>query len=226
MLQALGFDFLDSDGNQISRGAEGLKNLSSISYSNVIPELKECSFKIACDVTNPLCGKLGCSNVYGPQKGATPKMIEEMDSWLKNYAQTTCGDPEYPGSGAAGGMGYAFRTFMNATLEPGIQIVLNETKLEDYLKGADIVVTGEGRMDSQTIMGKAPIGVAKLAKKYGKKVIAFCGCATDDAKICNDYGIDAFFPVLRNIVTLDEALSKEVAIKNLSETANQVFRLL
>lgn len=225
MLQALGFEFLDFEGHPISRGAEGLKNLSSINHSNVNSELKECSFKVACDVTNPLCGDLGCSNVYGPQKGANPKMIEEMDSWLKNYALISCGDPDFPGSGAAGGMGYAFRSFMNATLEPGIQIVLDETRLEDYIKNADIVVTGEGRMDSQTVMGKAPVGVAGLAKKYGKKVIAFCGCATDDAKICNEHGIDAFFPVLRNVVTLEEALDKDVAKKNLTETANQVFRI-
>lgn len=226
MLQALGFEFLDSEGNQICRGAEGLKDLATINYSKAIPELKECTFKVACDVTNPLCGELGCSRIYGPQKGATSDMIEDMDYWLKNYAQISCGNPDFPGSGAAGGMGYAFRTFLNASLEPGIQIVLDETRLEDYIKNADIVVTGEGRMDSQTVMGKAPVGVAKLAKKYGKKVIAFCGCASDDAKICNEYGIDAFFPVLRNIVTLEEALTKDVAVKNLSETANQVFRLL
>jgi len=226
MLQALGFEFLDSSKKQIARGAKGLESLIDIRFNNVTPELSSCSFKVACDVTNPLCGKLGCSRVFGPQKGATPEQIELMDAWLSNYAKLSGGDKDYPGAGAAGGMGFAFKTFLNASLEPGIGIVLKETRLEDYIKDADIVVTGEGRMDSLTIMGKAPVGVAALARKYDKRVIAFCGCSSDDADVCNEFGIDAYFAVLRNVVSLEEALDKKNAAFNLSQTAKQVFRLL
>lgn len=226
MLQALGYDFLDKDNNPVPRGAIGLKELVSISSKNAVLALDDCTFKIACDVTNPLCGENGCSRVYGPQKGATEDMISKMDEWLRRYAVLSGGDANYPGTGAAGGMGFAFRTFLNASLEPGIEIVLTETNLESKIQDVDIVITGEGRMDSQTVMGKAPVGVAKLAKKYGKKVIAFCGCATDDAGICNEYGIDAYFPILKQVCTLEKALDKETAKKNLSDTAEQVLRLL
>lgn len=226
MLQALGYEFLDDNNQEIKRGAIGLKDLATISKKNVIAGLDECTFKIACDVKNPLCGEYGCSKIYGPQKGATDDMIKDMDLWLGEYARISGGDMNYPGTGAAGGMGYAFLTFMNGSLEPGIDIVLHETRLEDKIKQADIVITGEGRMDSQTVMGKAPVGVAKLAKKYDKKVIAFCGCATEDAGICNDHGIDAYFPILRSVCSLEEALSKEVAMSNLSNTTEQVFRLI
>lgn len=227
MLAALGYEFLDGNGDPIALGAKGLKDLHKISADNVIPELKECSFHIACDVTNPLCGERGCSAVYGPQKGATPEMIKEMDCWLENYAALSGGaDKDYPGAGAAGGLGFAFLAFTNAQLKLGIKIVLDEINIESDIKTADIVVTGEGRLDSQTVMGKAPIGVAELAKKYGKKVIAFSGCVTEGAEACNDHGIDAFFPVLRAVTTLEEALDVNNAYKNLTATAYQVFRLI
>lgn len=226
MLTALGFEFLDKEGAPIKPGAIGLKDLAAISTKNVLPELKECVFRVACDVKNPLCGDNGCSAVYGPQKGATEAMVRDMDAWLNNYGKLSCGDMNYEGTGAAGGLGFAFLTFLNAKLEPGIDIIIEETGLNDKIKNADIVITGEGRMDSQTIMGKVPVGVAKLAKKHSKKVIAFCGCEGDGANICNEYGIDAFFPILRRVVTLDEALNKEVASDNLTKTAEQVFRLI
>lgn len=231
MLQALGFDFLDKDGRQIAHGCKGLKDLAEIKADHAAPELKGCQFLIACDVTNPLCGENGCSAVYGPQKGATPDMVRDMDGWLKAYAEKAKkvfpdADPDYPGSGAAGGLGFAFAAFLKGELKSGISIVLEETHLEDYLKDADVVVTGEGRLDFQTAMGKAPIGVAKLAKKHGAKVIAFAGSVTDDASACNENGIDAFFPVLRRICTLAEAMKPENAKKNLTDTSEQVFRLL
>ncbi len=231
MLSSLGFEFLDKNGNKIDLGAKGLEHLHSISAENVVKELKDCRFRIACDVKNPLCGKNGCSYVFAPQKGATLGMIEKMDGWLLNYAsvaQKTFPDADinHPGAGAAGGLGFAFLTFTNAALESGIDIVLEQTKLEEYIKTADIVVTGEGRLDSQTVMGKAPIGVAKLAKKHGKRVIAFSGCVAEGAEICNDHGIDAFFPIMRSVVTLEQALNTDNAYKNLVSTANQVFRLI
>ena len=231
MLQALGYAFLDKDGKQVLPGARGLKDITEITDAYVIPELAECKFRVACDVTNPLCGELGCSAIYGPQKGATPEMIKDMDQWLGAYAELAKGrfpkaDPEYPGTGAAGGMGFAFLTFTDAVLESGINIVLDKTKLEDYIKDADLVITGEGRMDGQTAMGKAPVGVAKLAKKHGKKVIAFAGAVQRDARACNDAGIDAFFPILRGVVTLEEAMKNENAKQNMADTVEQVIRLM
>ena len=158
-------------------------------------------------------------------------MILQMDKWLADYAKLAAeynprADREYPGTGAAGGMGFAFLSFTNAVLESGIRIVLEETRLEDYVKDADIVVTGEGRLDGQTVMGKAPSGVADIAKKYGKPVVAFAGCVTPDAIACNEHGIDAFFPILRGVVTLQEAMDGANAHKNMADTVEQVFRLL
>ena len=231
MLQALGYQFTNVLGEEVAEGARGLKELKAISDENVIPELAECEFKIACDVTNPLCGERGCSAVYGPQKGATPEMVEEMDQWLFEYAALACekfskANPAFPGTGAAGGLGFAFLTFTNAVLESGIKIVLEETKLSEYVKDADIVITGEGRLDFQTSMGKAPIGVAKLAKEYGKPVLAFAGAVTKDAVACNENGIDAFFPILRGVTSLEEAMKTENANANMADTVEQVFRVL
>lgn len=231
MLQALGYGFLDAAGRQVPYGAEGLARIVKITDDRVVPELKECHFKIACDVTNPLCGEQGCSAVFGPQKGATSSMVEEMDKWLMHYAALTKekypqSDRNKPGTGAAGGLGFAFLSYTNAVLESGVKIVLEETKLEEYIKNADIVITGEGRLDGQTVMGKAPIGVAGMAKKYGKRVLAFSGCTTEDAVLCNHHGIDAFFPILRSVTTLEEAMSPEKARENLAATVEQVFRLI
>lgn len=231
MLQALGYSFLDAAGNQIPFGAKGLSVLETISDEHVNPQLKDCNFKIACDVTNPLCGENGCSAIYGPQKGASPSMIAQMDEWLSDYAHLT--QEKYPkssmtqpGTGAAGGLGFAFLSYTNAVLESGIKIVLDETRLESYIADADIVITGEGRLDGQTVMGKAPIGVAGIAKKYQKPVIAFSGCVTEDATTCNQHGIDAFFPILRTVTTLDDAMYPETARKNMVAAVEQVFRLI
>lgn len=231
MLQALGFDFLDKDGKPIAFGAQGLEHLAAIGSDSVLPELAKCEFKIACDVNNPLCGEKGCSAVYGPQKGATPSMIMQMDKWLDNYATLAKekfpnADPNKAGTGAAGGLGFAFLTFTNAVLESGIKIILEETSLEHYIEDADIVLTGEGRLDGQTAMGKAPIGVAKLAKKFNKPVVAFAGSVTKEATECNKNGIDAFFPILRGVVSLEEAMKPENAKANMADTTEQVFRLL
>lgn len=231
MLQALGFGFLDKNGRQIRFGASGLADLCTITDDNVLPELSECTFRVACDVTNPLCGEHGCSAVFGPQKGATPTMIDQMDHWLSGYA-TLAGkkypkaDPCHAGAGAAGGLGFAFLTFLNATLESGIQIVLDETHLSDHIKKADIVITGEGCLDGQTVMGKAPIGVAGIAKSFGKPVIAFSGCVTKEASTCNAAGIDAFFPIQQGAVSLADAMNKKNAAENLCDTVEQVFRLI
>ncbi len=232
MLQALGFGLLDEEGRQVTYGAKGLKDIVTITSDNVIPQLKDCIFHIACDVNNPLCGSKGASAVYGPQKGADEAMVADMDKWLADYAKLTneqyneAVSKDAAGTGAAGGLGFAFLAYLNGSLEPGIDLILEQTKLEEYVKDADVVVTGEGRLDFQTAMGKAPIGVAKLAKKYGKKVVAFAGSVTKDAVECNKNGIDAFFPILRGICTLEDAMKTENARENMMDTVEQVFRLL
>ena len=231
MLQALGFGMLNDNGAQVSFGAKGLQELRTITTEHVLPELAECEFRVACDVTNPLCGERGASAVYGPQKGATPAAILQMDKWLGDYAALAKtvnpdADPDIPGSGAAGGMGFAFLAFLGGKLNSGTRIVLDETRLEDYVKDADFVVTGEGRLDEQTVMGKAPSGVAKIAKRNGKTVIAFSGSVTEDATACNAKGIDAFFPILRSVVSLQDAMDHNNAAHNMANTVEQVFRLI
>lgn len=231
MLQALGFGLLDAEGRDIPRGAQGLKKLARIETAGALPALAGCRFRVACDVTNPLCGEKGASAIFGPQKGARPADIPRMDAWLAAYAQTAAkafpgADPESPGTGAAGGLGFAFRTFLSGELEPGVQIVLEETRLAEALTGADVVVTGEGRLDGQTAMGKAPVGVARLAKARGCLVLALAGGVTRDAGACNGAGIDAFFPAVRGVTTLAEAMDPENARANLADAAEQAFRLL
>ena len=231
MLQALGYGLLDGTGRQAAFGAKGLRDLADITMKDALPELRDCVFRVACDVTNPLCGERGASAVYGPQKGASPEVIVQMDHWLERYAELARrklprADPLHPGTGAAGGLGFAFRTFLNASLEPGVQIVLEETRLEEYVRGADVVVTGEGRLDGQTAMGKAPVGVAALAKKYGALVVAFSGCIARDAGVCNERGIDAFFPILQSALSLEEAMEPRNARRNMAAAVEQAFRLI
>ena len=231
MLTALGYKFLDENGQELFGCGESLQKICKIDTSNVMPELAECTFRVACDVTNPLCGELGASHVYGPQKGATEEMVAILDAGCHHFAEMTkevlgIDNENLPGAGAAGGLGYTFATYLGGELKSGIQIVLDEINLEEDLKDADFVVTGEGRLDHQTSMGKAPIGVAKLAKKHGATVIAFAGSVTNDAKACNAAGIDAYFPILRSITTLDEAMQKDNASYNMTHTAEQAFNLL
>ena len=231
MLQALGYGFLDGEGRPIPHGAQGLSQLARITLDRVLPQLAECQFRVACDVTNVLCGPQGCSAVYGPQKGATPEMVQDMDQWLDHYAQLAravypdTAHPDAPGTGAAGGLGFAFQTFTRGVLEPGVSIVLEETHLEKFIREADLVITGEGRLDGQTAMGKAPVGVAQLAKRYHKPVVALAGCVTSDATTCHVQGIDAFFPVLPGPCSLEQAMEPDTTRANLAATAQQVFRL-
>lgn len=231
MLQALGYEFFDSDGKPIAQGIDSLDKIEKISANNALQELDECHFQIACDVRNPLCGENGAVYVFGLQKGVKEDEKEALDKKMRHYADKTAkfigrDNSNAEGAGAAGGLGFAFLSYLkNAELKPGIDIVLDAIRLEDAVKSSDIVVTGEGRMDFQTAMGKVPIGVAHLAKRYNNKVIAFAGSVTDDAVKCNKEGIDAFFPIVRGVSTLDEAMDKETAKKNMALTAEQVFRL-
>lgn len=231
MLCALGFRFYDKNGNDIHPSNEGLKDLSKIDLSNADPRLKECSFKIACDVDNPLTGKRGSASVYGPQKGANPNEVEIIDDNLSLFHKKTMevikdADDIYPGVGAAGGLGYAFKNYLGAELSPGIELILQILNAKDYLSEADLVITGEGKIDFQSSMGKAPTGVAKLAKKYGANVIAFAGVVDNDAVEVNNHGIDAFFPILDQIRSVEEAMDTKKAEENLRRCVNQVFRLI
>ena len=231
MLQALGFALSDETGAPIEKGAQGLEKLHTVSVENAHPALKECDFRIACDVKNPLCGTLGCSAVYGPQKGATKETIPQMDAWLARYASLvrrviSTSDPDLPGAGAAGGLGFAFAALLGGKLQSGISLVLDAIRAKEHIQNADIVLTGEGRLDAQSAMGKAPVGVATLAKECGKPVIALAGCVTKDAAACNTEGIDAFFPILRGVVSLEEAMDNDHAKRNLTDTVEQVFRLI
>ena len=232
MLQALGYVFYDEEGKILPPAAESLGRISRISKDHVPEVLEECRFLIACDVSNPLCGENGAVCVYGPQKGVKEDEMEKLDAAMRHYAEKTAaftGKENSPaaGAGAAGGLGFAFLSyFADAELKSGISVVLEAVGLEKEVKDADIVVTGEGRLDAQTAMGKAPAGVAKLAKQYGCRVLAFAGSVSDDAGVCNEEGIDAFFPVVRGITTLEEAMKPENAGKNIALTVEQVFRLL
>ncbi len=231
MLQALGFGMMDADSRQVRFGAVGLADLYMITARGAMPELEQCTFHVACDVKNPLCGENGCSVVFGPQKGAKEEEIKQMDQWMAHYGKLAKeviehADMNLEGAGAAGGLGFAFATFLNGTLESGSKIVMDVMNLEESIKEAELVITGEGCLDGQSIMGKGPIQVAQLGKKYGKKVVAFAGCIGEDAYLCHDYGIDAYFPIIQKAMSLDHAMDPRIARNNLMSTVMQVMRIL
>lgn len=231
MLKAMGFSFLDQKGEDVGEGAQALQKVASVSFNHVCPQLKECYFQVACDVKNPLCGKEGATYIYGSQKGILDKDKPAVDQGMAHFADIVetamkkeCSDIE--GAGAAGGLGFAFLSCLNGELVSGIDLVMRETGLEEEIKDADIVVTGEGCLDAQTAMGKAPTGIAGIAHKYGAKVIAFAGAITDRSTACSRTEMDAVFPILDKAVTLEEAMEPERAKKNLQDCVEQVFRLL
>ena len=235
MLKALGYEFLDELGNDVGEGGQALSKIHTIKSDNVNKNISLCNFKIACDVTNPLYGENGATYIYGPQKGVTEEMKVTLDQGMAQFALQTAmhfgvNHALTPGAGAAGGLGFAFLSYLNGELTPGIDLILDAVGLEEELLASYndnlIVITGEGRLDHQTAMGKAPVGVARLAKKHGAKVIAFAGAVTKDAASCNDAGIDAFFPIVRGVTTLEEAMNPENARENMIATVEQVFRLL
>ena len=235
MLKALGFEFLDESVNDVGEGGQALSKIHTIKSDKVNKNIYLCNFKIACDVTNPLYGENGATYTYGPQKGVTEDIKETLDQGMTHFALQTAthfglNHALTPGAGAAGGLGFAFLSYLNGELTPGIDLILDAVGLEEELTNSSdsrlIVITGEGRLDHQTAMGKAPVGVARLAKKHGAKVIAFAGAVTKDAASCNDAGIDAFFPIVRGITTLEEAMKPENARENMVATVEQVFRLL
>ena len=216
MLQALGAKLTDKDGNDIRTGCAGLKDLAAVDLSTLTG--KGIDITVASDVTNPLCGPDGASHVYGPQKGATYETAEQMDGWLKHFAETSGFDPYEKGTGAAGGMSFALKNFLGANIRSGADIVTGITGAEELIKNCDIVITGEGRMDSQTVNGKAPYKILQLGTKYGKRVIGITGILGDGYEDCIKAGFEKIVPLVRpTMVTSD-------AINSVKETAQELFK--
>ncbi len=229
MVQALGAKLLDSEGNPLGQGGGALETLARIDISELDRRLHDCRIEVACDVTNPLTGKEGATAIFGPQKGATPEMITRLDTALAHYAELIKRDLDLDvldlaGGGAAGGMGAALFAFCGAELRQGIEIVTDALHLDRYVAEADLVITGEGRIDSQTVHGKVPVGVAKVAKRYNKPVIGIAGSLTADVGVVHEHGIDAVFSVIYGICTLDDALKN--AAENVRMTARNVAAVL
>ncbi|ELQ6016195.1 glycerate kinase [Cronobacter sakazakii] len=228
MMQALGARFLDGEGRELAPGGAALARLERLDLSALDPRLAQVSVTAACDVDNPLCGEKGASAVFGPQKGATPAIVTELDAALRRFgeqleAATGKAIIRAPGAGAAGGMGAALLGMLNAELRPGIEIVIESLGLAQAVRDADLVITGEGRLDSQSIHGKTPVGVARVAKQFQRPVVAIAGSLTPDYQIVHEHGIDAAFSVIDRIVTLQEALDD--AERNLRVTARNVAAL-
>ena len=229
MLQALGIHLLDKAGHNIGKGGQCLSELEYVDVSGMDPRLKQCRITVACDVTNPLTGPQGASAIFGPQKGANPAMVRFLDENLKHYAgviaRQTGKDVEFAsGAGAAGGLGAALLAFLNAELRSGIEIVTEAVELEKAIMDADLVITGEGRIDSQSIKGKVPVGVARLAKRHNKPVIGIAGSLSSDVAVVYDHGIDCVFSVLNKVCSLDEALNDAAA--NVRLTARNIAATL
>ncbi|RSD29845.1 glycerate kinase [Vibrio pectenicida] len=229
MAQALGARFYDKSGSDLGYGGDALSELARIDLSGLDKRLADVILEVACDVDNPLCGPKGASHVFGPQKGATPEMVEKLDTNLAHFAdvirQTTGIEViNQAGAGAAGGLGAALLGLLNAKLRAGINIVTDFVKLEQEIKDATLVITGEGRIDSQTIHGKTPIGVAKIAKKYHLPVIGIAGSVSKDCHVVYDHGIDAVYSVVLGATELSTAL-KEAKL-NIEITARNIATAL
>lgn len=228
MLQALGVQCLNQQQENIGFGGEQLGQITKIDMSRLDPRLNKVRFSVACDVDNPLCGEKGASATFGPQKGATPDMVQQLDAALRHFSDIVEQDLglnicDQQGAGAAGGMGGGLLLLPNVKLQSGVQIVIHTLNLSEKMQGADLVITGEGRMDSQTIHGKTPIGVAKTAKAAGKPVIAIVGCLREDYEVVFEHGIDAVFPIIRQLNSLEHTLQQ--GKQNLISTAQNIARL-
>lgn len=231
MLSALGYIFLDENGNELEPNGENLINIKSFKDDKVMKEVSEAKFLIACDVDNPFYGTNGAAHVYGKQKGATGDIIKILDDGMRNFSNVIekikkTDISNISGSGAAGGLGGAFTAFFNSELKPGIDIITEKIELENKINGSDYVITGEGRIDFQSAMGKTPSGVAKLAKKYGIPVIAIGGSVDDEIGNIYDCGITAAFSIIDSPMTLGEAMDTKNAQRLVEKTAEQIFRLI
>jgi len=228
MVQALGGRLLDSDGNDMKAGGGMLSEISSIDLTGLDQRLTKVKIEVACDVDNPLTGPRGASAIFGPQKGATPEMVQLLDQNLTHFAdvvEASLGRSfrNIEGAGAAGGLGASLVAFLNAELKRGVQIVLDAVNFDEVVKDANLVITGEGRIDSQTIYGKTPIGVAKAAKKYGVPVIGVAGSLSKDCDVVYEHGIDALFSIVPGVTTLPDAFEHaadymEMTARNIAAT--------
>lgn len=228
MLQALGIRCLDHQGQEIGFGGKNLANIQQIDLSALDPRLQQVEIEVACDVTNPLCGDNGASAIFGPQKGANAEMVKQLDQALAHFAQQVKAQldlniRDQAGAGAAGGMGGGVLLLPKVQLKSGVNIVLDTVQLSDKLQDADLVITGEGRMDGQTAQGKTPVGVALAAKTANKPVIAIVGCLREDYEVVYDKGIDAVFPIIRQLDNLENTLKN--GQENLISCAQNVARL-
>ncbi|WKA56988.1 glycerate kinase [Planococcus shenhongbingii] len=231
MLQALGFRFYNEHNKEVGIDGQALADICRLDLEHVNDKLKECTFRIACDVKNPLYGPMGAAYIFGPQKGATPEMVKQLDEGLKHFADLVQDElgvdiNQIEGAGAAGGLGAAFSGFINGQLQSGIDLVLEIIDMEKSMEGADFVITGEGKLDGQTSMGKAPLGVAQLAQKQGIPVIALAGGITEETAALNELGITSYFSIMNAPMSLEEAMDSNVAYSNLRTTATQLFRLI
>ncbi|MFU0782451.1 MAG: Glycerate kinase [Thermoanaerobacterium thermosaccharolyticum] len=228
MIQALGVKLLDEDGKDIPYGGGNLHKLKKVDISSIDKRVYESIFIVASDVTNPLCGENGASYVYGPQKGATPEMVEILDDNLRHYASVvkeTLGKDfsDVPGAGAAGGLGFSLMAFLNAKIRSGIDIVMEASNIDKKIKSCDIVITGEGNTDFQTAYGKAPAGIARIAKKYGKPVVILSGGLGKNYKNLYDVGVTSMFSIVDRPMTLQEAMIN--AKKLISDRAEDIIRI-
>jgi len=229
LLAALGAKFIDKDGQQLSTNGAALQRIKKIDVSSLDKRFVACELSIACDVDNPLCGPLGASAIFGPQKGASAEDISLLDSGLLHYSQIIKDQfgldlKDKPGSGAAGGMALALLAFSNATMKTGIELVLETVKLSEQLEDADLVLTGEGRIDEQTIHGKTPMGVAQLAKQFNLPVIAIAGCLGENHQAVYQCGIDAAFAATPKAMSLQEAF--DTATENVTNLAENIAKTL
>ena len=230
MLRALGFRFLDAEGQELVGGGEILDKIATIDDSGALEVLHEAEFVVACDVTNPLYGPEGAAYVFAPQKGADAAMVEQLDGGLRNFAEVVKrynGEDvaSLQGAGAAGGLGGGFKALLGARLERGIEMVLGAMRFDDIIAGSDLVVTGEGRLDSQTVMGKTPSGVLRAACKQGIPCVAIGG-AIEYCKELAESDFAAMFPVVSGPVSLERAMQRDVAEANVERTATQIARVL
>ncbi|MGF1764008.1 glycerate kinase [Aliivibrio kagoshimensis] len=231
MMAALGVQFLDVHAQPVPLNAQGLHQIESIDISKLDPRLSECELLIACDVDNPLCGSKGASAIFGPQKGATSVDIEFLDSGLLHYSNKIeqylqVRVAQISGAGAAGGMGAAFMAFTRAIMKPGISVVLEAVDLESKMDNTDLVITGEGRIDEQTIHGKTPMGVAQVAKRFSIPVIGVAGCLGSNHQVAYECGIDAVFAATPRALSLAEALENASEnVTNLAENVANLWRL-
>ena len=229
VIQALGGKLLDKQGNELGFGGGELGKLSSIDLSNFDNRLKQVTVEVACDVSNPLCGESGASNVYGPQKGATREMVSILDDNLRHYADIIKKGLDkdvldVPGAGAAGGLGAGLMAFLNGNLKKGIEMVIEYAGLEEKVRDADMVWTGEGSIDFQTQYGKTPLGVATIAKKHNKSVIALAGRVGEGIEVLYESGIDSIFGITKGATSLEEALVK--GQENIEKTSENIIRLM